>query len=80
MQTPETAERNADRARQVLSHRVAQLREDRGWRPELLAGLAGVSLTVVHNAESGKQRVYFENIVRLAAAFDVPLCDLLEGL
>jgi transcriptional regulator with XRE-family HTH domain len=58
--------------------RLAQLRHDRGWTQELLAGRAGVSTELVKKLEQGvKRSARLSTLGALARALDVPVGVLL---
>jgi transcriptional regulator with XRE-family HTH domain len=58
--------------------RVAQLRHDRGWTQEMLAGHAGLSCEVVRKLEQGRRHSARINTLNaLARALNVPLAVLL---
>lgn len=60
--------------------RVRQLREQRGLSQEALAELAGLHRTYVSSIERGQRNVGLDNILRLAAALDVPASSLFEDV
>jgi transcriptional regulator with XRE-family HTH domain len=62
----------------ALSKRLAQLRTLRGLSQRELAERIGVVQVVVSNYEVGKLRITAEVALRLAAALDVPIQDLLH--
>lgn len=62
----------------AFGSRVRQLRLERGWSQERLAGVVGLDRTYVGGVERGERNVSLENIARLAAALDVRLSDLMD--
>src|SRR6185437_8731463 len=62
----------------ALGKRLAQLRTLRGLSQRELAERVGVVQVVVSNYEIGKLRITAEVALRLAAALDVPVQDLLH--
>jgi transcriptional regulator with XRE-family HTH domain len=62
----------------ALGKRLAQLRTLRGLSQRELTERIGVMQVVVSNYEVGKLRITAEVALRLAAALDVPIQDLLH--
>jgi transcriptional regulator with XRE-family HTH domain len=58
--------------RSVFGKRLRDVRERRGLSQEALAGLAGLHRTYVSSIERGQRNVGLDNVIRLAAALDVP--------
>jgi len=63
----------------VLSPRVRELREQRGWSQEELAEKSGVTLSTIVRLETSKTQYLpgLETIMALATAFRVPVASLL---
>ena len=61
-----------------IRNRVKQLRENRGWTQEYLAEKVNRSREFINKFETGKQKLSFTTLVRLAIAFDMPLKDLVD--
>ena len=57
---------------------LRELREERGWTREKLAGEAGVGFHTVYKAEQQGREPRLEHLVKLADALDVTL-DRLAG-
>jgi len=58
--------------------RVRELRTLRGWSQEHLAARVGLDRSYVGGVERGERNISIENIAKIARAFDVPLCELME--
>jgi transcriptional regulator with XRE-family HTH domain len=50
----------------------------RNWSQEQLAEISNISIHGISNIETGKTDVKYSNILRLAKAFDMRACDLLD--
>lgn len=61
----------------ISSSRIRHLRHERGWSQEQLALASGLSLRTIQRVET-EERASRETRVCLAAAFDVPLSELVE--
>jgi transcriptional regulator with XRE-family HTH domain len=61
-----------------LGRRLAELRKQRGCSQEELARRVGAIQVVISDYERGKLRLSAEMALRLAAALDVPVQELLE--
>lgn len=72
---PTTAARPAHRV--AFGQRIRELRLKRDLSQENLAEVAGLHRTYVGSVERGERNVSLDNIVRLAAALEVPPADLL---
>lgn len=59
--------------------RLEQLRLDKGWTPEVLAEVAGVSSKTVRRLESGKVTGRVDSLVALASALDARPSELLQA-
>lgn len=64
--------------RSVFGKRLRNVRERRGLSQEALADLAGLHRTYVSSIERGQRNVGLDNVIRLAAALDVPPSALFE--
>ena len=62
----------------AVAHRLRALREARGLSQHALARAAGVAQPSVSNYETGKREVTVATGMRLAAALDVTLCQLID--
>jgi transcriptional regulator with XRE-family HTH domain len=62
--------------RQRLGQEVRRLRQDRGWTQRALAAAAGLSQTVVHQAEAGKPTVTEATLAAIAGALGTTLAGL----
>tara|TARA_B100000508_G_scaffold135039_1_gene126372 strand:+ start:206 stop:430 length:225 start_codon:yes stop_codon:yes gene_type:complete len=65
---------------QQLGARVVSLRKARGLSQEQLAERCGLHRTYVGGIERGERNVSIANLDRLAAAFDMTLSELFEGV
>jgi transcriptional regulator with XRE-family HTH domain len=61
-----------------LGRRLAELRKQRGYSQEDLARRVGAVQVVISDYEHGKLRLSAEMALRLAAALNVPIQELLE--
>ncbi|MGH3773167.1 MAG: helix-turn-helix domain-containing protein [Pseudonocardiaceae bacterium] len=59
-----------------IGWRVRRIRESRGKSLQVIAGLAGMSTSTLHRIEHGRHAVTLSEIVRLAAALQVPPSEL----
>ena len=50
----------------------------RNWSQEQLAELSNISIHGVSNIETGKTDIKYSNILRLAEAFGMRACELLD--
>ncbi|HET7486537.1 MAG TPA: helix-turn-helix transcriptional regulator [Acidimicrobiales bacterium] len=69
----------ADAGRATFGQRVRVLRQDRGLSQEQLAERSGLHRTYVSSLERGQRNVGLDNILRLAAALEVPAAELFGG-
>jgi transcriptional regulator with XRE-family HTH domain len=63
-------------ARVALGEAVRELRHERGWTLEQLAGQARLHWTYVGGIERGERNPSWENVVKLAAGLDVTVAEL----
>lgn len=56
---------------------IRQLREERGWTRQVLAGLLGGSVTAIYYWERGVYQPRGPQLLKLAEVFDVPAEDIL---
>lgn len=59
--------------------RIKQIRKDRGWTGDTLAGKVGITKGYVSEIETGKKKPGAATLIRLAEAFGCPVGDLFEG-
>ena len=50
----------------------------RNWSQEQLAELSNISIHGISNIETGKTDIKYSNILRLANAFEIRACELLD--
>ncbi len=62
----------------ALAQRLRALRETRGLSQRAVARAVGVAQPSVSNYEMGKREVTLATAMRLAAALDVTLCQLID--
>jgi len=67
-----------DPATAHLCERVRQLRQDRGWSLERLAGASGVSRSMLSQIERGEANPTLAVALRIARAFGMSLGELVE--
>ncbi|MGH3834599.1 MAG: helix-turn-helix domain-containing protein [Pseudonocardiaceae bacterium] len=60
----------------AIGWRVRRIRDSRGKSLRVIAGLAGMSTSTLHRIEHGRHAVTLSEIVRLAAALQVPPSEL----
>lgn len=63
-----------------LGERIRQLRTERGWNREHLAGVADLHWTYIGQVERGERNLSLRNILRIAEALDTDPGVLLAGL
>jgi transcriptional regulator with XRE-family HTH domain len=61
-----------------LAQRLRVLRAERGWTLNQAAERAGVQPETISDAEHGKRRPYTPTLAKIAAAYGVPVEELLE--
>jgi len=59
-----------------MKNRIAQLRKDRGWTQEDLAGRVGVTRQTIISLESGRYNASLLLAHKLAASFDAAIEDV----
>ena len=64
----------------VLGERIRELRLARGWRQLDLAEQAGVSENYVSDLELGHKEICLRKIQAIAAAFDMTIAELTQGI
>jgi transcriptional regulator with XRE-family HTH domain len=62
----------------ILGNRLRDLRAERGISQERLAELAGLHRNYIGHLERGEKTASLDVIVRLSAAFDTSVTDLLK--
>lgn len=65
---------------QNVGQRIMLLRKQRGWTQPMLGRLIGKSGASISYMEKGKVTLKVNDIVRLAAIFQVPATNFLEGV
>ena len=63
-----------------LGRNVRQLRETKGLSQEALADVSGLHRTYIGGIERGERNVSFLNLVRIARALDIDVCQLVKGI
>lgn len=58
--------------------RIKALRDKKGWTQEYLAEKINRSREFVNKFETGKQKISFSTLVRIAIAFDMSLKELVD--
>lgn len=61
-----------------IRKRVKALREERQWTQEYLAEKVDRSREFINKFETGRQKISFTTLVRIAIAFDMSLKDLVD--
>ena len=61
-----------------LGQKIKFERAKRGLSQEQLAELSNISVHGVSNIETGKTDIKYTNLIRLAKAFDMRVCELLN--
>lgn len=69
-----------DHGRRAFGARVRELRTGSGLSQEQLAERSGLHRTYVSSVERGQRNVGLDNILRLAAALDVPAAALFRDV
>ncbi len=64
-------------ARKRLAYQMRMLRFKRGWSQETLAEAAGLHRTYVSCIERAERNVGLDNVEKIAAAFGLPISELL---
>lgn len=60
-----------------LGARLRTLREARGWSQDTLAHLSGLNRSYPHKIERGELDLRYSTLLRLAAALDISVADLI---
>lgn len=63
-----------------LGRRMRERRKELGWSQRYLAEVAEMDWSYVAQVERGERNLSFLNLVRLAAALEVDLSDLVRGI
>jgi transcriptional regulator with XRE-family HTH domain len=63
--------------RQRLAYQMRMLRLKRGWSQETLAEVAGLHRTYISGIERAERNVGLDNVEKIAAAFGLPISELL---
>ena len=61
-----------------LGQKIKYERTKRGLSQEQLAELSNISVHGVSNIETGKADVKYTNLLRIAKAFNIRVCELLD--
>jgi transcriptional regulator with XRE-family HTH domain len=61
-----------------LGERVRQLRTDRNMTLARVAELSGISVSTLSKLENGQTGLHLDNVIRLAAAFEMPVSILIN--
>src|SRR5689334_12280217 len=69
---------DSDALTKHLGHRVRQLRAERGWSLEVLAGASGVSRSMLSQIEREQTNPTLAVTMRIAHAFAITLGELVE--
>jgi len=77
---PGPNDKSKNSARKTFGRRLRVLREEQGFSQESLAELSGIHRTYVSSIERGERNVGFDNILKIAAALEVPPGSLFEDL
>lgn len=64
--------------RQAIGDRIRAVRRQQGLSQERLAELAGMDRQAINRIEQGHQAALIDNLIRIAAALDVPLAELVQ--
>jgi transcriptional regulator with XRE-family HTH domain len=75
---PQTPDEPTDELSQHLGRRVKQLRNERGWSLEVLAGSSGVSRSMLSQIEREKANPTLAVAVRISNGFGISLGELLQ--
>jgi transcriptional regulator with XRE-family HTH domain len=67
-----------DRAKQCFGRNVLAARRSRGWTQEDLAGETGLAVVQISRIERGVREVRLTTVLRLLAAFDGPVDELID--
>ncbi len=70
-------EKRRHTGRQRLAHQMRMLRFKRGWSQETLAEVAGLHRTYISGIERAERNVGLDNVEKIAAAFGLPISELL---
>jgi transcriptional regulator with XRE-family HTH domain len=65
---------------QALGQRIRELRSKRGYSQEGFADLCGVHRTFMGSIERGETNLSFQNLVKVAAALEITLSQLVSGV
>lgn len=63
-----------------LGSRIRELRQQKSLSQEEFAQLAELDRSYIGQIERGERNISFNNLVRIADAFDISLSDILEGI
>ncbi len=70
-------EKQRGAARKQLAHQMRMLRFKHGWSQETLAEVAGLHRTYISGIERAERNVGLDNVEKIAAAFGLPINELL---
>lgn len=63
-----------------VGHRIAELRQMRGWTQQVLADLAGIERSHLARLESGEREAGLRMLEKVASAFGVEPAELLRNI
>jgi len=71
-----------EQVKNALGERLAELREQRGWKQETLAGMTRIKRSTISKFETGEQLPSSRQMAELVKAFDLGMSDVaaLNGL
>ena len=64
----------------VLGEEIKKFRKRRGFSQEKLAEISGLHRTYISDIERGQRNVSFLNLVKIANALGISLCELFRGI
>lgn len=63
-----------------LGSRIREMRQQKSLSQEDFAQIAELDRSYIGQIERGERNISFNNLVRIASAFDISLSQLLEGI
>ncbi len=61
-----------------LGQKIKFERTKRNWSQEQLAEKSDISVHGISNIETGKTDIKYTNLLKIASAFDIKLCEFLD--